>query len=134
MAHYHHETICRVHYRSRYDVDLWHQGQIYRVFNIALSSDHSFIVIRQSNTILSTWVYHYGAMCLYSWPLYNLDFWSNYIFIMRLCLAKILFALWNRRIKFGTRVVHHETTCCVHLWPLYDLDLYVSDGGILSKF
>ena len=38
---YHHKTMCRVHSWSRYDLELWPQSQIYRVFDIFLCPFHN---------------------------------------------------------------------------------------------
>ena len=42
---YHHETMCRVHSWSRYDLELWPQGQIYRVFDMFSCPAHNFFLI-----------------------------------------------------------------------------------------
>ena len=39
---YNHETMCRVHSWSRYDLELWPQGQIYRVFDMFSCLAHNF--------------------------------------------------------------------------------------------
>ena len=38
---YNHKTMCRVHSWSRYDLELWPQSQIYRVFDIFLCPFHN---------------------------------------------------------------------------------------------
>ena len=38
---YHHETMCRVQSWSRYDLELWPQGQIYRVFDMFSCPAHN---------------------------------------------------------------------------------------------
>ena len=77
-------------------VDLWPQGQIYWVFDMALCLGH----------ISCTWVHHHKIMChIHSWPLHDLDLWlqyQNYI-----CFWTRSFLDWCRHIKFSTRVLHH---------------------------
>ena len=51
---YHHETMCRVHSWSQYDVYLWPQCRIYRVYDMALCKSHSFFVLWHSHAMLST--------------------------------------------------------------------------------
>ena len=144
---YHHKTMCCVHSRSRFYVDLWPQiyrllsclhvwpltsvsfdigipylahgsitmrgcvkyihdldttmtfdwpqGQIYRVYDMALHSGLSFFVLWHSHTLFGIWVYHHGTMCrVHSWTLFDLDLWpqyQNYIFTMNLtrCLCSL---------------------------------------------
>ena len=40
---YHHETMCRVHSWSQYDVYLWLQSRIYRVYEMALCKSAAFL-------------------------------------------------------------------------------------------
>ena len=42
---YHHERMCQVHSWSWYNLELWHQGKIYRIYDIALCSGLSFFVL-----------------------------------------------------------------------------------------
>ena len=115
---YHHGRRCRVHSWSRYDLDLWPQGQIYRVYYMALCSGQSFFVLWYSHTMFGTWVYYRGTMChMHSWLQY-----LKYIFTMNLSWAKssLLFDIGIQ--NFGIWLYHHRTTYCVHSWPLYDLD------------
>ena len=42
---YPHKTMCRVHLWSRYDLELWPQGQIYRVFDMFSCPAHNFFLI-----------------------------------------------------------------------------------------
>ena len=39
---YHHKAMCRVNSWSRYDLELWPPGQIYRVFNMFSCPAHNF--------------------------------------------------------------------------------------------
>ena len=52
---YHHETMCRVHSCSRYDLELWHQGQIYRVFDMFSCPAHNFFMVWHCLTMFGTW-------------------------------------------------------------------------------
>ena len=109
---YHHERMCQVHSWSWYDVDLWPQGQIYMVYDMALCSGLSFFVLWHSHTLFGTWVYHHDTICrIHSWTLYDLDLWpqyQNYIFTMDLNLAtEDVFAFWHRHTKFSKWVYHH---------------------------
>ena len=70
---YHHERTCRVHSWSWFDIDLWPQGQIYRVYYMALCSCDSFFVLWHtgSHTMNSVW----------PWPLISISklfcFWQD---------------------------------------------------------
>ena len=62
-----------------YDVDLWPQHQIYRVYDIALSSGFSLFVLWHTHTLFGTWVNHHGTMChIHTWTMFDLDLWLNY--------------------------------------------------------
>ena len=115
---YHHERMCQVRSWSWYYVDLWSQGQIYRVYDKALCSDFSFFVLWHSNTLFGTWVYHHGTMwCVHSWTLYDLDlridlkiklYFQKYnikkknkiIFSPWVWVWQDVFALWHRHTKY----------------------------------
>ena len=60
---YHHETMCRVHSWTRHDLELWPQGQIYRVFDMFSCPVHNFFLDRHWLTIFGTWMYHHQTMC-----------------------------------------------------------------------
>ena len=104
------------------------QGQIYRVYDMALCSGTAFFVLGHSHTMFGSWVYHHGTMChIHSWPLYDLDLWHQYwnnIFIMNLSLERLSLLFDIGIPNFSIWVYHHETICCVHSWPLFDLDLW----------
>ena len=69
---HHHEKMCRVHSWSWYDVDLWPQGQICSVYDMALCMSHSFFVLWHSHNH----VWACGTMCLvHSWSLNDLELW-----------------------------------------------------------
>ena len=117
------DVSCNVH-----DLDLWPQGQIYSVYDMALCTGHSFFGLWHSHTMFCTWGYHRATMCcVHSWPLYDIDLWTpyqNYIFKMNLSLARLSLLFDIGISNFGIWVYHHEATCCVHSWPFYDLDLW----------
>ena len=60
---YHHEMMCRVHSCSRYDLELWPQSQIYRVFDMFLCLAVNCFLIWHLLTIFGTWVYHLMRSC-----------------------------------------------------------------------
>ena len=75
---YQHETMCRVHSWSRYDLELWPQGQIYRVFDMFSCLAHNFFLDWHWLTIFGTWMYHHQTMCrLHSWSRFNVDVWPQ---------------------------------------------------------
>ena len=125
---YRHEMMCYVHSWSWYNIDLCLQGQIYRVYDMALCSSHSFLVLWNSHMMFGTWVYHHGTMCrVYSWPLYDLDLWPQFqtnIFTINLSLARLSLLFDIGILNFGIWVYYHNTICCVQSWLLYDLDLW----------
>ena len=51
---YHHETMCRVHSWSRYELEPWPQGQIYRVFDMFSCPVHNFFMVWHWLTIFGT--------------------------------------------------------------------------------
>ena len=59
---YHHKTMCRVHSWSRYEIELWPQGQIYRVFDMFTCPAHNYFLIWHWQTIFGTWVYPHEKM------------------------------------------------------------------------
>ena len=133
---YHHERMCQVHSWSWYNIDLWLQGQIYRVYDMSLCSGLSFFVLWYGYTLFGTWVYHHSTLWVHSWTLWP---WPS------TSISKLYFHHGFESVKisllfdigipnFGIWVYHHETTCCVHFLPLYDLDLWPICGwqGILS--
>ena len=75
---YHHETMCRVHSSSRYDLELWPQGQIYRVFDMFSFPAHTFFVVWHWPTIFGKWVYYHKTMCrVHSWSRYDHELWPQ---------------------------------------------------------
>ena len=115
--------MCSVHLLSRNNVDLWPQGQIYRVFDMVFVRATAF----SSFVIVIPYLAHecnHGMMChIHSWLMYDLVLWPRYqnnIFTMNLCLGKIVFALLLRHNKLA-----HG---CITLKQLvvFILDLYMS--------
>ena len=115
--------MSRVHLLSRNNVDLWPQGQIYRVFDMAFVRAAAFTPF----VIVITYLAHecnHGMMChIHSWLMYDLVLWPRYqnnIFTMNLCLGKIVFALWNRHNKLAHGYITLEQLVA------FILDLYMS--------
>ena len=126
---YYHETLCRVHLWSRFDSDLWPQGQIYRLFSclcvrpttpvcfdIGISYlAHASITIRECVTYI-----HDPDMKL------TFDLKVKFIGSMTwLCVsatAFLSFYIPGCHIILGPWVYHHGTMCREHWWPLYDLE------------
>ena len=103
---YHHETMCRGHSWSRYDLELWPQGQIYRVFDMFSYPAHNFFMVWNWLTIFGTWMYHHETMCrLYSWFSYDLELWPQgqiyRVFDMFSCPAHNFFLNWHWLTIFG---------------------------------
>ena len=124
---YHHETMCRVHSWSRYDLELWSQGQIYRVFDMFSCQANNFFLVWHWPTIFGTWVYHHKKMCrVHSWSRYDLEVWPQGQiyrgFDMFSCPAYNFFLVWHWPTIFGTWVYHHK--CRVHSWSRLDVDLW----------
>ena len=122
---HHHETMCRAHSWSLYDLKVMCCGR-WRLTSRFLTRFRVWPV----TIFYLTFSYHIWHMCksvpYFHDPLY--DLWPQYqicIYTMNLSLARLSFALWHLSIhNFGIRVYHHETTCCIHSWPFYDLDLW----------
>ena len=117
----------------RVDVDLWPQGQIYRVYDVALFSGPAFLSFGIVIPCMAC-----GTMCrVHPYPLFDLDHWpqyQNYIFTMNLCLGKIVLSLF-----FDIDILYLAYTCiygCItmrqHVVYILDhcmtIDLYV--GGL----
>ena len=109
---YHHDKMCRVHSWSRYDLELWPQGQIYRVFDMFSCPAHNFFMVWHWHTIFRTWMYHHETMCrVHSWSRYDLEFWpqgQNYrVFDMFSCPAHNFLAHLSWKLKWAFLI-----TCC----------------------
>ena len=116
-----HETMCRAHSGSRYDVDLWPKVQIYKVLGIFSCTDHNCFLISQGLTIFGTWVYPHEAICrAHSWFRCEIDLWPQgqgqiyRICDMSLCLGHSFFLLWPILTMISTWMYHHGAMCRVH--------------------
>ena len=82
---------------SWYDVDFWPQGQIHRVYDMALCSGHSFFVLWHSHIMsVSSWYYvsHTFMTSVWPWPWPLTSISKVYIFTMNLTWQDPL-ALWH---------------------------------------
>ena len=117
---YHHEKMWHVHSCSRFDADLWPQGQILKAFVMSSCSTCNFCLLWHWHTIFGTWVYHHDPNTILTF-----DLKVKFIrFDTALCSGLSFFVLWHSHTLFGTLLYHHGTMCCVHSWTLYDLDLW----------
>ena len=135
--------MCRVHSWSRYDLELWPQGQIYKVFDMFLCLAHNYfwfdvglpyladvsITMRRCNTFIHV-------------PDSMLTFDFKFKFISKLYFhhgfdSGEMSLLFDIDIpNFSIWVYHHETTLCTFLtlvWP-WPLTYMLGGGGILSEF
>ena len=116
---YHYETMCHIHSWSWYDVDLWPQGQIYRVL--------TFLHVQP---ISSVWHWHiiFGTWVNLHDPNTTLTFWPPCqiyrSFDMALCSGHNFLVFWQSHTIFGTSVYHHGAMCHIHSEPLHDFDLW----------
>ena len=96
---YHHEMICRVYSWSRYYLDLWPQGQIYRLV--------SCLHVRPVTSV-------YFDIGLWPWPLTSI----SKLYFHHVFESSKMSLVFDRGISnVGIWVYHHETTCCVPSWP-----------------
>ena len=99
------DDVSRTFIWSWYNIDLWPQGQNYRVSDMALCSGYSllsvYVVIPHlAHKCITMW---WCVIYIYGFCVSLIDFLSqyqNYIFTMNLCVGKIVFALWQRHTKF----------------------------------
>ena len=120
---YRHKTMSRVHSWSRFDVDLWLPGQLYRLLSclhVQPVSSFSFdfgipylargsITMRDASSTL--------MILIRPWPLTKFTG-----FITWLCSGLTFFVLWQSHTLSCTWVYHHGTMCHIHSWTLYDLE------------
>ena len=121
--------MCRMHSWSKYNVDLWPQGQIYRIFYMFSCRAHNYFLLWYWLPLFCTWFYHHKSMCrVPSTFWYNIDLWPQdqiyMVFGMAICSNHSFFVLLRYHILFGTWVYHHWTMCNIFSWSLYDLDLW----------
>ena len=125
---YHHKRMCCIHSWSRFDVDLWLQGQIYRL----LSCLHVRPVTSVSFDIGIPYLAHwsitmrgcviYWMILIRQWPLSSRLIYR--VYDMTLCSGLSFFVLWHNHTLFDMWVYHHGRMCRVHSWTLYDLGLW----------
>ena len=120
----------QVHSWSWYDLDLWPQGQIYRIYDMALCSGLSFFVLLHSHTLSGTWVYHYGTMCC-------VHSWTKIMFSPWIWVWQDVFDLWHRHTNFWHMGASPwDNMLCIFLtlvwhWPVASI---YGGGGILTEF
>ena len=98
---YNHERMCQVHSWSWYDIDLWPQGKIYRVYDMALCSGLSFFVIvilcLACECITLIWCVTYlHELCM----TLTFDLNIKITFSLWIWVWQDIFALWHRHTKF----------------------------------
>ena len=123
--------MCRVHSSSRFNTDLWPQGQKDKVYDMVLFLGHSCFVLLHSHTM---WMYHHGTMCrLNPWTLYDLDLWSqyqNYICTRKFDTGKVVFALWHRHFGVWYITAKQHVVYMLGLCLSLTFDLHVCGGGM----
>ena len=135
---YHHERMCCVPSWSWYYVDLWLQGQIYRVYDMALCSGHSFLSFdtvtlcfaSECITMVQCVGYiHYLSMTL-TW-ISKLNFHQEFE------SGKILFVPWQKHTKFWHMGVSPwDNILCTFLtlvWPFLLTYMWVAGVSIVSS-
>ena len=71
---YHHKMMCRIRSWSRFNVDLWLQGQIYTVFDMCPA--HNFFLVWNWHIMFGTRVYQHKTMChVHLWSRCDLELW-----------------------------------------------------------
>ena len=92
---YHHERMCSVHLWSQYNVDLWPQGQIHRVYNMFSCLAYNYLLIWHWLSIFGTCVYHYERMSrVHLLSRIDIDIWPQggiYRFLSILCVQTATF-------------------------------------------
>ena len=113
-----HERMHHDYFWSQYDVDIWPQGRIYRVFDMVLCS-------LAHESIIMGWCITY---------IHDLDLWpqhENYVFTVNFCLGKIVFDIGIPNLAYWCITMRHHVV--VLSWSLYDrdlaFDLYLGGGG-----
>ena len=126
---YHHERMFRVHLCSRFNIDLWPQGQIYRFL--------SCLLVQPVTSVCFDYLAH-GSITMKGCVAYIYDPDTTLTFEMKvkfvrfmtwLCVRVTGFFSLDSHTLFGIWVHHHGTMCCIHSWPLYDLDLWPQYTG-----
>ena len=112
---YHNETVCHVHSWSQYDVALWPQGPINRVFDVFSCLAHNCFFIWHRHSIFGTWVYYHKRTCCVDMML-TID-------LMALCKG-------HSFLSFDIVVLYLACECIIIVWGvmyihnLYDLELW----------
>ena len=134
---YHHESMYHIHSWSWYYVDLWPQGQIYRVYDIwicvrasAFSSfDIAILCLARECITIVRYVTYIHELCI------TLTFDLNIKIFIYLSLSRCL-APWHRHTKFWYIDVSPWDNMCTFLtlvWP-WPLTYMWGVGDILSEF
>ena len=133
---HHHARMYHVHSGSRFDIDLWHQGQIFSFFSCLCIRHVTFAWFDIGIQYLAHWSITMKGCVLYiydSW--YDIYLWPQVKFIgfmTWLCVhATYFFVLSHSHTMW---VYHHGTMCRVHPWPLYDLDRWSRYQIIFSSW
>ena len=131
---YHQERMFCVHSWSQYDVDLWPEGQIYRVYDMALCSGHSFLsfdigILCLAHECITMVLFELTFMASV-WP-WSLTSVSKLYFHHEIVSGKIVFALWHRHTKFWHLGVSPWDMLCTFLtfvWPGPLTNMWVARG------
>ena len=131
---YHHETMCGVNSWSRYDLELWPQGQIYRVFDMFSCPAHNYFWGWHWLTIFGTWVYHHKMMCrVHSWSWYDLERWPqghiHRVLNMFLCQADSYFYFF---IYIGLPYLAHRSIT-MRVWVKYMIIILIRSWTLTSR-
>ena len=125
---HHYETMCCIHSWSQLDVDLWPQGQIYRVFDMFSCPVHNYLLIWHWLTIFGICVNHHEKMCrVHSWSRFYLELWPKcqiYGFFSCLCVRPIISVCFDIGIPYLAHMSITMRTCVAFIhdpdrkWPL----------------
>ena len=126
---YHHDTMCRVHWWSWFNLELWPQGQTYRVIEMFLCPAHNYYLIWHWLIIFGTWVYHHENMWqVHSYSGFDVDIWSHGLKAYRLLLCVLARLLTAVSFDSGLPYLTHGSitmTGCVK---------YIHDHGTMLTF
>ena len=134
---YHHETMCRAHSWSWYDLDRWPQDQINGLWHGFVFRSHVFMSFDIVMLCLAReWVYHHSTM----WRAYSRPVWPwTLTLILKLYFhrefesGKIVFALRHRHTKFWNMVIlAWNNMLCTHLTFVCPLTYMWMAGRIIS--
>ena len=108
--------MCRIHLWSRYDVDLWPQGQVCGVFDMSLYPIRNFCLLWHWHTIFDICVCHYERMCIDLWSRYDVDLWPQgqiYRVFDMAVYGPQLFVFWNSQYIWHMSITPW-TMCHIH--------------------